>query len=141
MSFASATSGVAGRGRPFGGREGLESQAKPKSGPVEEACDVTSRRHWRVAARMSRLTWFFGVHAMCLSSFSDVFSISHEREHEEHIQAGDLVRAGSNLFPHFEVIAVNGGKAWVRDVQTGADHLALLSRCRKVLREPLALAA
>lgn len=78
---------------------------------------------------------------MCLSSFSDVFSISHERENEEDIQAGDLVRAGSNLFPHFEVIAVNGDKAWVRDVQTGADHLALLSRCRKVRREPQALAA
>ena len=40
-----------------------------------------------------------------------------------------------------EVIAVNGGKAWVRDVQTGADHLALLSRCCKVLRGPRALAA
>lgn len=78
---------------------------------------------------------------MCLSSFSDVFAISHEREHEEHIQAGDFVRAGSNLFPHFEVIAVNGGKAWVRDVQTGADHLALLSRCRKIPAQTLALAA
>lgn len=78
---------------------------------------------------------------MCPSSFSDVFSISHERGYEEHIQAGDLVRAGPNLFPHFEVIAVSGDKAWVRDVQTGADQLALLSRCRKLAAEPLALAA
>ena len=78
---------------------------------------------------------------MRLSSFSDVFSISHERGYEEHIQAGDLVRAGPNLFPHFEVIAVSGDKAWVRDVQTGADQLALLSRCRKLAAEPLALAA
>lgn len=73
--------------------------------------------------------------------FSDVFSISHEREYDEEIQAGDLVRSGPNLFPHFEVIAVSGDKAWVRDVQTGADHLALLSRCRRILREQLALAA
>jgi hypothetical protein len=78
---------------------------------------------------------------MCLPSFSDVFSISHERGYEEHIQAGDVVRAGPNLFPHYEVVAVSGDKAWVRDVQTGADHLALLSRCRKITPEPAALAA
>jgi hypothetical protein len=78
---------------------------------------------------------------MTLSSYSDVFSISHDREHDEHIEAGDLVRSGPNLFPHFEVIAVNGDKAWVRNVQNGADHLALLSRCRKIQPEPLAVAA
>lgn len=79
--------------------------------------------------------------AMSLSSYSDVFSISHEREYDEDICAGDLVRSGPNLFPHFEVIAVNGDKAWVRNVQNGADHLALLSRCRKIQPEPLAIAA
>jgi hypothetical protein len=78
---------------------------------------------------------------MYLSSYSDVFAISHEREYEEHIQAGDLVRSGPNLFPHFKVIAVNGDKAWVCDVQTGVDHLALLSRCRKIMPELLAVAA
>ncbi len=78
---------------------------------------------------------------MSLSSYSDVFSINHEREYDEEILAGDLVRSGPNLFPHFEVIAVNGDKAWVRNVQNGADHLALLSRCRKILPEPLAIAA
>ena len=78
---------------------------------------------------------------MSLSSYSDVFSISHEREYDEEVVAGDLVRSGPNLFPHFEVIAVNGDKAWVRNVQNGADHLALLSRCRKILPEPLAIAA
>jgi hypothetical protein len=78
---------------------------------------------------------------MSLSSYSDVFSISHERDYEEEICVGDLVRSGPNLFPHFEVVAVNGDKAWVRNVQTGADHLALLSRCRKIQPEPLAIAA
>ena len=78
---------------------------------------------------------------MSLSSYSDVFSISHEREYEEHIQAGDLVRTGPNLFPHFEVVAVHGDKAWVRNVVNGADHLALLSRCRKINGQPLAEAA
>ena len=73
---------------------------------------------------------------MTLSSYSDVFSISHERGYEEEIQVGDLVRSGPNLFPHYEVVAVQGDKAWVRDVQSGADHLALLTRCRKINGQP-----
>jgi hypothetical protein len=78
---------------------------------------------------------------MTLSSYSDVFAISHDRDYAEEIRAGDLVRTGPNLFPHFEVVAVHGEKAWVRNVQTGADHLAFVSRCRKIEAEPLAVAA
>jgi hypothetical protein len=78
---------------------------------------------------------------MSLSSYSDVFSIRHDRDYDEEIYAGDLVRSGANLFPHFEVIAVHGDKAWVRNVQNGADHLAPLSRCRKIQSEALAIAA
>lgn len=73
---------------------------------------------------------------MTLSSYSDVFSISHEREYEEDIQAGDIVRTGPNLYPHFEVVAVHGDKAWVRNLQNGTDHLALVSRCRKINGQP-----
>jgi hypothetical protein len=65
-------------------------------------------------------------------SYADVFGIDHSREYEELIQAGDLVRTGPNLFPHFTVIAVNGDKAWVRNVQDGMDGLAALHRCRKI---------
>ena len=78
---------------------------------------------------------------MSLSSYSDVFSITHDRDYEEEIIVGDLVRTGPNLFPHFEVLAVHGDKAWVRNVLNGADHLALLSRCRKINGQPLAEAA
>ena len=78
---------------------------------------------------------------MSLSSYSDVFSITHEREYEEEIHAGDLVRTGPNLFPHFEVVAVHGDKAWVRNVLNGADHLALLCRCRKINGQTVAEAA
>ena len=77
---------------------------------------------------------------MTLSSYSDVFSINHDRDHAEDISAGDMVRTGPNLFPHFEVIAVHGDKAWVRNVQDGADHLALLSRCRRINGQPIAAA-
>ena len=73
---------------------------------------------------------------MSLSSYSDVFSISHDRDYEEEISVGDLVRTGPNLFPHFEVLAVHGDKAWVRNVANGADHLALVSRCRKINGQP-----
>jgi hypothetical protein len=78
---------------------------------------------------------------MSLSSYSDVFQISHERGYEEEIHAGDLVRTGPNLFPHFEVVAVHGDKAWVRNVLNGSDHLALLARCRKINGQPLSIAA
>lgn len=73
---------------------------------------------------------------MTLSSYSDVFSISHERDYEEDIRVGDLVRTGVNLHPHFEVVAVHGDKAWVRNLQNGTDHLAMLSRCRKINGQP-----
>jgi hypothetical protein len=69
---------------------------------------------------------------MSLSSYSDVFAIDHERGYAEDIREGDLVRTGVNFFPHFEVVAVHGDKAWVRDLTSGADHLAPLSRCRKI---------
>jgi hypothetical protein len=73
---------------------------------------------------------------MTLSSYSDVFSINHERDYEEDIRVGDLVRTGANLHPHFEVVAVHGEKAWVRNVLNGTDHLAMLSRCRKINGQP-----
>jgi hypothetical protein len=73
-------------------------------------------------------------------SYSDVFSIQLDRDHDEEILAGDRVRTGANHFPHFEVIAVNGDKAWVRNLETGADHIAPLSRCRRIA-PPLQMAA
>ncbi len=69
---------------------------------------------------------------MSAISYSDVFEIEHEEVNPEHIQVGDLVRTGPNLFPHFAVVAVSGDKAWVRNVQSGQDGLTPLKRCRKV---------
>ena len=69
---------------------------------------------------------------MVRSSYSDVFDIAHERELDENISAGDLVRTGANAFPHYRVIAVHGEKVWVRDVQYGSDGITNLSLCRKV---------
>ena len=69
-------------------------------------------------------------------SYSDVFSINHDRDHDEDIQVGDLVRTGPNLYPHYSVIAVNGDKAWVRNVQSGLDGLTSVNRCRKINGAP-----
>ncbi|MGZ6011569.1 MAG: hypothetical protein ACXWK0_07010 [Caulobacteraceae bacterium] len=69
---------------------------------------------------------------MVRSSYSDVFDISHERELDEQILAGDLVRTGANAFPHFRVIAVYCDKVWLRDVQYGSDGVTNLALCRKI---------
>jgi hypothetical protein len=78
---------------------------------------------------------------MVRSSYSDVFEISHEREFDEHIAAGDLVRTGANAFPQYNVIAVYGDKVWVRDVQYGSDGITSLALCRKINGAPVAEAA
>lgn len=67
-----------------------------------------------------------------LSSYSDVFAISHDRGYDEEISVGDVVRMNQNFHPHYTVIALSGDKAWVRNVQNGADSLAELRRCRKL---------
>ena len=69
---------------------------------------------------------------MVRCSYSDVFSIVHERESDEPIEAGDLVRTGSNSFPHYRVIAVYGDKVWVRDTAYGSDGIVALNLCRKI---------
>jgi hypothetical protein len=65
-------------------------------------------------------------------SYSDLYAIKHERDYEEDIHPGDLVRTGPNLHPHYEVIAIHGDKAWVRNVQNGLDGVTNVNRCRKI---------
>lgn len=69
---------------------------------------------------------------MNVISYADVFEIQSEMNTSEEIRAGDLVRTGANLHPHYTVIAIYGEKAWLRNVQSGQDGLTPLSRCRKV---------
>jgi hypothetical protein len=75
------------------------------------------------------------------TSYSDVFKLEHEPPSAEEIGAGDLVRMGNNFHPHYEVIAVRGDAAWVREVQTGTDHLVRTDRCRKVTQPAQPVAA
>jgi len=69
-------------------------------------------------------------------SYSDLYGIRHERDYEEHIAEGDTVSSGGNSGPYFTVMAVNAGRAWLRNVQSGMDGVVDLSRCRKVDRAP-----
>jgi hypothetical protein len=73
---------------------------------------------------------------MSPNSYSEFHVIDHGRDLDEDIQPGDLIRTGANLYPHFEVIAVNGEKVWVRNVQTGVDGFTPLDRCRKINGAP-----
>jgi hypothetical protein len=65
-------------------------------------------------------------------SYADVWSIRLDRDHEESIEVGDVVRTGLNATPQFNVVAVSGDKVWLRNVHTGSDAIAPMSRCRKV---------
>lgn len=65
-------------------------------------------------------------------SYADVFGIEDYSPDESDIRPGDLVRTGPNLFPHFTVVAVDGDKVWLRNIQSGMDALAALGRCQKI---------
>lgn len=74
-------------------------------------------------------------------SYSDLFQIVHERDWHEDIVAGDIVRTGPNLFPHYMVVAVNGDTAWVQNTETGAQALTAINRCRRIEAERMVRAA
>jgi hypothetical protein len=66
------------------------------------------------------------------TSYSNLHETDDVREAPAAVAAGDLVRTGPNLFPHWRVIAVEGERAWLRCVQTDTDGVADLRRCRKL---------
>jgi hypothetical protein len=44
---------------------------------------------------------------------------------------GDVVRTGGNRYPYYEVIAISGARAWIRDVQYGADHVVPIANLQR----------
>lgn len=46
------------------------------------------------------------------------------------LQPGDLCHHGLNALPLYRVIWIDDGKAWLRDVNNGADSVVPLGRCR-----------
>jgi hypothetical protein len=64
-------------------------------------------------------------------SYADLYEVG-PHQGDDDVQVGDLIRTGPNLYPHYCVIAINGDKAWVRDVQSGMDGLTSLAVCKKI---------
>jgi hypothetical protein len=45
------------------------------------------------------------------------------------VRAGDIVKTGRNDYPRFKVIAVDSGRAWLRNVISGDDAVVSLEDC------------
>lgn len=46
------------------------------------------------------------------------------------LRPGDLCHHGENALPLYRVVWIDEGKAWLRDVNSGADSVVPLGRCR-----------
>ena len=49
------------------------------------------------------------------------------REHVNNVAAGDLVSADAGGLPIYRVLTLNHGRAWLRDIDTGADQVSGLA--------------
>lgn len=47
----------------------------------------------------------------------------------EPVQVGDVVKTGPNDYPRFKVIALDSGRAWLRNVISGEDAVISLEEC------------
>jgi hypothetical protein len=45
------------------------------------------------------------------------------------VKAGDIVKTGPNDYPRFKVIAIDSGRAWLRNVISGDDAVVSLAEC------------
>jgi glucose dehydrogenase len=54
--------------------------------------------------------------------------------YDEAIAVGDVVTVGADPFRQYEVMAIRGQKAWLRDATTGMDNIVVAVRCRLVSR-------
>lgn len=48
---------------------------------------------------------------------------------QDRFTPGDLIRTGPNPYPRYRVVAVSGGKVWVRNMTTSADAVVDCARC------------
>ena len=39
------------------------------------------------------------------------------------VRAGDIVSAAAGGLPIYRIMSLDAGRAWLRDIETGADHL------------------
>lgn len=48
---------------------------------------------------------------------------------DEPVRPGDLCRHGDNSYPIYEVLCVQGERAWLRDVSSGVEGIVSLRNC------------
>jgi hypothetical protein len=48
------------------------------------------------------------------------------------LRIGEIVRTGENRYPLYEIIAVRDGRAWIRNVQHGDDHVVPIAKIHRV---------
>jgi hypothetical protein len=46
-----------------------------------------------------------------------------DRESARSVRAGDIVSAAAGGLPIYRVMSLEAGRAWLRDIETGADHV------------------
>lgn len=58
-------------------------------------------------------------------------SYLHERttDKPEPVKVGDIVKTGPNDYPRFKVIAIEGDRAWLRNVISNEDAVVSLQEC------------
>lgn len=47
----------------------------------------------------------------------------------DHVRVGDIVKTGPNDYPRFKVVALDSGRAWLRNVVSGDDAVVSLDEC------------
>lgn len=53
----------------------------------------------------------------------------------EPVRVGDTVKTGPNDYPRFKVVAIDSGRAWIRNVANGDDAVVSLEDCCWVVTE------
>jgi len=62
----------------------------------------------------------------------DLKLVRQDEDRRRVIGVGDIVRSGENRYPHYRVLAINGDRAWVRDVQYGTDYIVAIAEFHKI---------
>jgi hypothetical protein len=58
--------------------------------------------------------------------------VDRDEETPNVIIVGDIVRSGVNRYPYYRVIAINGERAWVRDIQYGTDCVVAIAGFHRI---------
>ena len=58
--------------------------------------------------------------------------VDSDPTHAPGLVVGEIVRTGTNRFPQYKVVAINGKRAWIRDLQYGDDHVVAIASIHRI---------